>query len=223
VRHRWADTTPLDVRAAERIYAAGLRGTATPAQGRAFAAHMLFEMARMSRDDGLVMQIHPGVLRNHDAAIDARFGPDIGFDIPGPVDFVRGLQPMLQAFGRDPGFRCIVFTTDETTYSRELAPLAGVYPALRLGTPWWFLDSPLAMHRFREAVTESAGFYNTAGFVDDTRAFVSIPARHDVARRVDSAFLAELVATGVLTLDEAAETAIDLALTIPREAYARRS
>jgi glucuronate isomerase len=220
--HVTADTTPLDRADAERIYSAALSGAVEPAQAEAFAAHMLFEMARMSCDDGLVMQIHPGVLRNHDPAIHERFGPDKGFDIPLPVDFVRGLQPMLAAFGRDPGFRCVVFTIDETTYSRELAPLAGVYPAMRLGVPWWFLDSPLAMRRFREAVTETAGFYNTAGFVDDTRAFASIPARHDVARRVDSAFLAQLVAQGQLRLDEAVETAVDLTVTIPREAYAPR-
>jgi glucuronate isomerase len=220
--HVTADTTPLERVDAERIYAAALAGAVTPAEAEAFAAHMLFEMARMSRDDGLVMQIHPGVLRNHDPAVHERFGPDKGFDIPLPVDFVRGLRPMLSAFGIDPGFRCVVFTVDETTYSRELAPLAGAYPAMRLGVPWWFLDSPLAMRRFREAVTETAGFYNTAGFVDDTRAFASIPARHDVARRVDSGFLAQLVAEGQLRIDEAIETAVDLTVTIPREAYAPR-
>src|SRR5690606_19941786 len=176
--HTSADTTPLDRADAERIYAAALAGSVEPAAAEAFAAHMLFEMARMSRDDGLVMQIHPGVARNHHAGVHDAFGPDKGFDIPLPVDFTRGLQPMLSAFGTDPGFRCVVFTIDETTYSRELAPLAGVYPSMRLGVPWWFLDSPHAMRRFREAVTETAGFYNTAGFVDDTRAFASIPARH---------------------------------------------
>jgi glucuronate isomerase len=220
--HLSADTTPLQRVDAERIYAAALAGAVEPQEARAFAAHMLFEMARMSRDDGLVMQIHPGVLRNHDPAVHERFGPDKGFDIPLPVDFVGGLQPMLAAFGSDPGFRCVVFTTDETTYSRELAPLAGAYPGMRLGMPWWFLDSPLAMRRFREAVTETAGFYNTAGFVDDTRAFASIPARHDVARRVDSGYLAQLVAEGQLALEEAIETAVDLTTTIPREAYAPR-
>jgi len=220
--HLTADTTPLERADAERIYAAALAGSAEPAQAEAFAAHMLFEMARMSRDDGLVMQIHPGVLRNHDPAVHERFGPDTGFDIPQPVDFVRGLRPLLGAFGSDPGFRCVVFTVDETTYSRELAPLAGAYPAMRLGVPWWFLDSPLAMRRFREAVTETAGFYNTAGFVDDTRAFASIPARHDLARRIDSGFLAGLVAQGQLSLDEAVETAVDITTTIPREAYAPR-
>jgi len=221
--HLSADTTPLEDSAAERIYAAALVGSAGAAEARAFAAHMLFEMARMSRDDGLVMQIHPGVYRNHDGGVHRRFGPDQGFDIPLAVDFVHGLRPLLARFGRDPGFRCIVFTVDETTYARELAPLAGAYPALRVGMPWWFLDSPLAMRRFREEVTETAGFYNTSGFVDDTRAFAAIPARHDVARRVDSGFLAQLVASGVLPFDEALDTAIDLTVTIPRAAYAPRA
>ena len=220
--HTTADTTPLDRADAERIYAAALAGSVEPTAADAFAAHMLFEMARMSRDDGLVMQIHPGVLRNHHGGVHDAFGPDKGFDIPLPVDFTRGLQPMLDAFGTDPAFRCVVFTIDETSYSRELAPLAGVYPSMRLGVPWWFLDSPHAMRRFREAVTETAGFYNTAGFVDDTRAFASIPARHDLARRVDSGYLAQLVANGQLGRDEAIETAIDLFTTIPREAYAPR-
>ena len=217
--HATADTTPLDRADAERIYRSALSGLVSVVDAAAFASNMLFEMARMSADDGLVMQIHPGVLRGHDPQVDATFGPDVGFDIPLPVDFVRGLRPLLQAFGRDPHFHCVVFTIDETAYSRELAPLAGVYPAMRLGVPWWFLDAPHAMLRFREAITETAGFYNTAGFVDDTRAFTSIPARHDVARRVDAAYLAQQVAGGVLGLDEAIETAIDLTVTIPREAY----
>jgi glucuronate isomerase len=182
---------------------------------------MLYEMARMSNEDGQVLQLHPGVLRDHDAADRRAYGPDRGFDIPVGVDFTRGLRPLLEAFGRDPRLRLVVFTVDETTYSRELAPLAGVYPALRLGAPWWFLDSPEAMRRFRAAVTETAGFYNTAGFVDDTRAFASIPARHDLARRIDAGYLARLVAEGHLDLDEAVETAVDLALTLPRAAYAR--
>jgi glucuronate isomerase len=159
------------------------------------------------------------VLQGHDQQVAATFGPDVGFDIPLPTEFARGLRPLLQAFGRDPHFHLVVFTIDETTYSRELAPLAGVYPSMRLGVPWWFLDAPQAMLRFRAAVTETAGFYNTAGFVDDTRAFTSIPARHDVARRVDAAYLAQQVAGGVLDLDEAIETAVDLTVTIPREAY----
>ncbi|MDX6227758.1 MAG: glucuronate isomerase [Frankiales bacterium] len=220
--HPTADSQPLPAEDAARIYAAALAGEVTVQQAQAFSAHMLFEMARMSRDDGLVMQIHPGVYRNHSSAVQQDFGLDRGFDIPVPVDFVHGLRPLLNAFGHDAGFRCIVFTIDETAYSRELAPLAGAYPSLRLGAPWWFLDAPSAMRRFREAVTETAGFYNTSGFVDDTRAFCSIPARHDVARRVDSGYLAELVVRGQLGVDEATETAVDLAVSIPRTAYAPR-
>ena len=151
-----------------------------------------------------------------------RFGADKGFDIPVATEFTRGLRPLLEAFGHDPGFRLVVFTVDETTYSRELAPLAGAYPAVRLGAPWWFLDSPDGMRRFREAAIETAGFYNTSGFVDDSRAFLSIPARHDLARRVDAGHLARLVVEHRLEEDEAVETAIDLAYRIPKDVYARR-
>lgn len=217
--HETVDTTPLPDAEAARIYTAALVGLANPAEGRAFAAHMLFEMARMSTEDGLVMQLHPGVLRDHHRAVRSRFGPDRGFDIPVPVEFTRGLRPLLEAFGRDPALRLVVFTVDETAYSRELAPLAGVYPAMRLGAPWWFLDSPNGLRRFRAAVTETAGFYNTAGFVDDTRAFASIPARHDLARRIDAGYLAGLVAEHHLDLDEATQTAVDLAYTIPLTLY----
>jgi glucuronate isomerase len=220
--HLTADTTPLSPAQAQRIYAARRAGAVEAADADAFAAHMLFEMARMSVEDGLVLQLHPGVLRDHDTGVRTAYGADRGFDIPVPVDFVRGLRPLLDRFGRSPDFRMIVFTVDETTYSRELAPLAGVYPALKLGAPWWFLDSPEGMLRFRAAVTETAGFYNTTGFVDDTRAFASIPARHDLARRIDAAYLARLVAEGHLDLDEACETAVDLAYALPRAAYARR-
>lgn len=217
--HETAGTEPLPVAEAARIYAEARAGSVTAAQAAAFAGHMLYEMARMSCQDGLVMQLHPGVLRDHHRGVRAAYGPDRGFDIPIAVDFARGLRPLLEAFGRDPALRLIVFTVDETVYTRELAPLAGVYPALRLGAPWWFLDSPQGMKRFREAVTETAGFYNTAGFVDDTRAFASIPARHNLARRVDAAYLARLVAEGHLDLDEAIETAIDLTHTLPRAVY----
>jgi len=183
---------------------------------------MLFEMARMSTEDGLVMQIHPGVARGHSTAAAQTFGPDKGYDIPFAVEFTRNLRPMLDAFGHHPGFRVIVFTIDEDTYSRELAPLAGVYPAMRLGAPWWFIDSPEGMRRFRETATETAGFSNTSGFVDDTRGFCSIPARHDLARRIDAGYLARLVAEHRLDLDEAIDTAIDLTYRLPLLAYEAR-
>ena len=220
--HLTADTTPLSAADAQRIFAKALTGPVDAATGAAFAANMLFESARMSVEDGLVMQLHPGVQRDHCDQIFAAFGPDNGFDIPRQVDYTRGLQPLLNAFGLDPRFRIILFTTDENVYSRELAPIAGAYPSVRLGAPWWFLDSPGGMARFRELVTETAGFYNTSGFVDDTRAFASIPARHDLARRIDAGYLSKLVAEHRLTLDEATETAIDLAYTLPLAAYARR-
>ena len=148
----------------------------------------------MSLDDGLVMQLHPGAYRNHNAAVHTRFGRDVGGDIPTATDYVHALRPLLNRFGNDARFTLIVFTLDESSYSRELAPLAGHYPALRLGPAWWFHDSPEGMMRFRELTTETAGFYNTVGFNDDTRAFLSIPTRHDVARRVDCSYLARLVA-----------------------------
>ncbi|HEY0815230.1 MAG TPA: glucuronate isomerase [Pseudonocardia sp.] len=220
--HLTADTTPLPDAEAERIYAAALAGTVTADEAAAFAAHMLFQMAAMSCEDGLVMQLHPGVLRNHHSGVATAFGADKGFDIPVAVEFSRALRPVLEAFGRSASFRMILFTTDETTYSRELAPLAGAYPAVRLGAPWWFLDAPDAMRRFREAATETAGFYNTSGFVDDTRAFASIPARHDLARRIDAGHLARLVAEHRLDEGEAAETAVDLAYTLPKLAYRRQ-
>lgn len=218
--HVTAAAEPLSLDEARRIYLDASSDNVSWQAAQAFAGHMLFEMARMSCDDGLVMQIHPGVLRDHDAAIHASFGSDRGFDIPIAAEFTRALQPMLNAFGRDPNLRIVLFTVDESVYSRELAPLAGVYPSVRLGAPWWFLDSPDGMRRFRELVTETAGFYNTSGFVDDTRAFLSIPARHDLARRVDAGYLARLVVEHRLPEDEAVETAADLAYRLPRETYA---
>jgi len=221
--HLRADTTPLTREDASAIYADAQRGDVTDAGAEAFAAHMLFTMAGMSRDDGLVMQLHPGVMRDHDTSVHQKFGADKGFDIPVAAEFTRGLRPLLEEFGHDPDFRLVLFTVDETVYSRELAPLAGAYPSVRLGAPWWFLDSPDGMRRFRELATETAGFYNTSGFVDDTRAFVSIPARHDLSRRVDAGYLARLVTEHRLSEDEATETAIDLAYRIPKIAYARRA
>jgi glucuronate isomerase len=184
-----------------------------------FRAQMLTEMARMSVEDGLVLQIHPGAWRNHSPAMFATFGPDKGFDIPRRTDYVAALKPLLDRYGMEPKLRIILFTLDESTYARELAPLAGVYPALRLGPPWWFFDSPEGMMRFRELATETAGFYNTVGFNDDTRAFPSIPARHDVARRIDAAYLARLVTEHRLREEEAFEVARDLAYRLPKEAY----
>jgi len=220
--HSTADTTPLPDAEAARIYADAQQGSVTAAEVEAFAAHMLFQMAQMSCEDGLVMQIHPGVLRDHHDGIAETFGADKGFDIPVAVEYTRAVRPMLQAFGHSPSFRVILFTIDETVYSRELAPIAGAYPAVRLGAPWWFLDSPDGMRRFREAATETAGFYNTSGFVDDTRAFASIPARHDLSRRIDAGYLARLVAEHRLDESEATETAVDLAYTLPKLAYQRR-
>ena len=222
--HLLADTTPMDVSAARDLYAR-VRGGAVPSEAEvtAFAANMLFQMAEMSCEDGLVMQIHPGVLRDHHSGVARTHGLDKGHDIPVQTEFTRALRPMLDRFGTDPRFRIILFTVDETVYSRELAPLAGAYPSVRLGAPWWFLDSPEGMRRFREAATETAGFYNTSGFVDDTRAYASIPARHDLFRRVDAGHLARLVLEHRLDLTEAVETAVDLAYTLAKQSYQRRS
>ena len=220
--HLTPDTTPLPDSEAREIFRRALTGDVRPEATAAFAAHMLHQMAQMSRDDGLVMQLHPGVLRNHHGATFRASGADRGFDIPVATEYTRALRPLLEDFGRDPAFRIILFTVDETTYSRELAPLAGAYPSVRLGAPWWFLDSPDGMRRFRELATETAGFYNTSGFVDDTRAFASIPARHDLSRRIDAGYLARLVAEHRLSEDEAVETAVDLAYRLPKLAYERR-
>ena len=216
--HPSAATLDLPQAEAAALFARVLRG-AMAEDAEAFRAQMLTEMARMSLDDGLVMQIHPGSRRNHAPSVLAAFGRDKGFDIPGPTDYVAALKPLLDAVGMRPELTVIVFTLDETAYARELAPLAGAYPALRLGPAWWFHDSPEGMRRFRESVTETAGFHNTVGFNDDTRAFLSIPARHDMARRVDAAFLATLVATGRLDMDEAHEVAHDLAYRLAKAAY----
>jgi len=220
--HLLADTTPMDTSVARELYSRVLGGAeANEAEVAAFAANMLYQMAAMSCEDGLVMQIHPGVLRDHNSAIWRTYGSDKGYDIPIQTEFTRALRPMLDQFGTDPRFRVILFTVDETVYSRELAPIAGTYPSVRLGAPWWFLDSPEGMRRFRESAVETAGFYNTSGFVDDTRAFASIPARHDLFRRVDAGYLARLVLEHRLSLEEAVETAIDLTYNLPKESYMR--
>jgi glucuronate isomerase len=213
---RTADLSPLKARELfERVLAAKQQ----PGDAEAFRAQMLTEMAQMSCDDGMVMQLHAGAWRNHNEMLFNRFGRDKGGDFPTQTNFTAALKPLLDRFGSRRDFLLILFTLDESTYSRELAPLAGHYPCLKLGPPWWFHDAPEAMLRFRRQSTESAGFYNTVGFNDDTRAFFSIPARHDLARRIDCAYLAELVATHRLDEDEAGEVAVDLAYGLAKSAY----
>jgi len=217
--HPSAATADLSEAEAAVLFDRVRTGKADANERELFRAQMLTEMARMSVEDGLVLQIHPGAWRNHSPSMFAAFGADKGFDIPRRTDYVAALKPLLDRYGMEPKLRIILFTLDESTYARELAPLAGVYPALRLGPPWWFFDSPEGMMRFRELATETAGFYNTVGFNDDTRAFPSIPARHDVARRIDSAYLARLVTEHRLREEEAFEVARDLAYRLPKEAY----
>ena len=217
--HPTATTADLPPAEAEALFARVLTGRSTAAEAELFRGQMLTEMARMSVDDGLVMQIHSGVRRGHNSWMQRVFGPNQGDDITTRGEFVDALKPLLDRFGNEPGLTIILFTLDETTYARELAPLAGHYPALRLGPPWWFHDSPEGMWRYRQRVIETAGFANTVGFNDDTRAFPSIPARHDVARRVDCAFLARLVAEHRIDEDEAREVAVDLAYRLAKQAY----
>ncbi|RZM31424.1 MAG: glucuronate isomerase [Sphingomonas sp.] len=217
--HPTAATANLSDAESEALFAKVMRDDWTLADAELFRAQMLTEMARMSLDDGLVMQIHPGSVRNHNRWLHGAYGRDKGADIPGRTDYVHALKPLLDAFGNERDLSIILFTLDETSYARELAPLAGHYPCLKLGPAWWFHDSPEGMRRFREMTTESAGFYNTVGFNDDTRAFLSIPARHDVARRVDCGFLARLVAEGRLGDDDAQELAVDLTYNLVRKAY----
>jgi glucuronate isomerase len=217
--HPTARTENLSGAEAGALYDRALRGVASPGDAETFRGHMLLEFARMSIDDGLVMQLHPGAVRDHNTELFAAHGRDVGGDIPQATDYVHALRPLLDAYGTDPRLRVVLYTLDEYTFSRELAPLAGGYPALFLGAPWWFLDSPDGLRRYRDAVTETAGFYNTAGFVDDTRAFCSIPVRHDIARRSDAAYLASLVVQNRLPLDEAAETAADLAYHLPKRIF----
>jgi glucuronate isomerase len=217
--HATAQTSNLAPQEAQRLLDRALAGRITAAEAETFRGQILTEMARMSLDDGLVMQIHPGSYRNHNPHVLARFGRDKGADIPTRTDYVRALKPMLDLVGNERGLTVILFTLDETSYARELAPLAGHYPVLKLGPPWWFHDSPEGMLRFREQATETAGFYNTVGFNDDTRAFMSIPARHDVARRIDCRFLATLVMEHRIGEDEAFELAPGLAHDFAKAAY----
>lgn len=217
--HPSAHTVLLTSAEAARIFERGLRGAASAADAEAFRGHMLVEFARMSIEDGMVLQLHPGAVRNHNRSLHAVHGRDVGGDIPRATDYVHDLAPLLDAYGNDPRLRVVLYTLDEDVFTRELAPLAGGYAALYLGAPWWFLDSPDGLRRYRDAVTETAGFYNTAGFADDTRAFCSIPVRHEVARRADAAYLARLVAEDRLPFDEAAETIADLAYHLPKKVF----
>ena len=217
--HSSAATFDLPSSECEALLKKALAGEMTAGEAERFRGQMLTEMARMSIEDGLVMQIHPGSCRNHNRAVFRGFGRDTGADIPMRTDYVHDLKPLLDRFGNDPRLSIILFTLDETAYSRELAPLAGHYPVLKLGPAWWFYDSPEGMRYYRERVTETAGFYNTVGFNDDTRAFPSIPARHDVARRLDCAFLARLAAEHRLEEEDAREIAVDLAYRLAKKAY----
>jgi glucuronate isomerase len=217
--HPTARTANLERSECKQLFKRCLRGEAGTGQRELFRAQMLTEMAAMSLEDGLVMQIHPGAWRNHNPLLLAQYGRDVGADIPTRTGFVEELKPLLDRFGNEGDLTVILFTLDESVYSRELAPLAGHYPALLLGPPWWFHDSPEGMLRYRRCITETAGFYNTAGFNDDTRAFLSIPARHDVARRVDARFLARLVSDHRITEDDAGELARELAYGLARRAY----
>ena len=212
-------TTDLEESEAAALYRGAVAGTLTPGEARVFSGHMLLQMARMSVRDGLVMTVHPGVHRNHSGRTFDRFGPDTGHDIPIATEYTGNLRPLLDRFGLEKDFHLILFSVDETTFSREIAPLAGFYPSVYVGAPWWFLDAPDAIQRFRSAVTETAGFYRGSGFIDDTRAFLSIPARHDTARRLDAAFLARLVREGRATTAQAERIIVDLVDSIPRKAF----
>jgi len=214
-----ADTTRLEDDEAASLFAKALVDIVSEGDARRFEAHMLNEFARMSVDDGLVMQLHVGSLRNHDRPLAERFGPDIGADIPVATDWTRGLRPLLEAYGDDPGFGLVVFTLDESTYSRELAPLAGHYPAMSLGCPWWFHDSPAGIDRFLDRVVESAGIANLAGFVDDARALTALPARHDLWRRRTCGWLARKAEAGFVGEDDAFRIARELAVGLARRAY----
>ena len=217
--HRDARVEPISDAEAERLYRLAREGRITSAEADTLRRNFMFAQARMAADDGLVMTMHPAVFRNHHPGSFERYGADVGCDIPMQVEFTNAVQPMLAAFGTSPYFQVVFFTMDETVYSRELAPLAGFYPSVYIGVPWWFIDAPEAMARFRGAVTESAGFGRTSGFIDDTRAYLSIPARHDLARRIDSGYLAKLVGEHRLTIDEALETATELVVGNPRKAF----
>jgi glucuronate isomerase len=217
--HADANAVPLGQAEAERIYRSARAGEVSEPEATAFRRHMMFEMARMSCDDGLVMTLHPGVRRNHHSETLARYGPDTGHDIPIPVEYTDSLRPLLNRFGTHPGFHLVLFTVDPDVFAREVGPLAGFYPSVYAGAPWWFLDNPALIRRFQETVTEIAGFSRLSGFIDDTRAFCSIPARHDMSRRLDAGFLAGLVAQHRLDEDEALETITTLVVDQPRKVF----
>jgi glucuronate isomerase len=211
-----AELTPAET---EAIFQHALRGQASAADDVRFTAHMLMEMARMSIEDGLVMQLHPGSLRNHNENVFRRFGLDKGCDIPVQTEYTRNLLPLLNKYGNDSRLTLVLFTLDGTAYSRELAPLAGHYPALRLGPPWWFHDSLNGMARYFDQVMDTAGLYNTAGFNDDTRAFCSIPARHDLWRRASANWVAGLVMRYIVDMDDACEMMTALAVGLAKRSY----
>ncbi|MFP5416315.1 MAG: glucuronate isomerase [Actinomycetes bacterium] len=217
--HPDLDTTPLERADAERLYAKARAGEISPDEGTALRRTMMFEQMRMASEDGLVMTVHPAVVRNHHQGTFEKFGADVGGDIPMAIEVVRALQPGLNAFGTHPNFRIILFGMDETVYSREVGPLAGFDPSVYVGPPWWFIDAPDAIKRWRKAVSEYGTFYKTTGFIDDTRAFMSIPARHDLSRRCDVSHLAELVVEGRLEIDEAEEVAHAFVVDLPRKAF----
>ncbi len=214
-----AYTEVLSPRQAETIFRRALGGKATAEDATRFTGHMMTEMARMSIEDGLVMQLHVGSFRNHNPLVYDRFGTDMGADIPTSGEFTRNLRPLLTMYGNEPRLTLVLFNLDESTYSRELAPLAGHYPALRLGPPWWFFDSVNGMERFRALVHETAGLANTVGFNDDTRAYPSIPARHDLSRRVDANWIAGLVVRGMVDMEDALEMIQDTAYRLAKKAY----
>ncbi|GAB3946840.1 glucuronate isomerase [Corynebacterium tapiri] len=213
------DSTPLSDAEAQRLLDKGMRGEATFEEALAFEANMTYRFAEMSQDDGLVMTLHPGVYRNHSASAFERFGADVGADIPFQLDYTRGLQPLLSAFGENPDFHFVMFTIDETVFSREIAPLAGYYPAAYAGAPWWFIDEIDAMNRFRQYTTGTTGFSRYSGFIDDTRAYCSIPVRHNTSRRVEAAYLARLVAEHRISEDRAAEAIVELIDASPRKVF----
>ena len=214
-----AGCEPLPFAEAERIHRAARDGEVTVAEADAYRRHMLYQLAAMSAEDGLVMQLHAGILRNHHTPSFQSFGPDRGHDLPLPTEFTRSLRPILRDFGLNPTFRIVLFTTDETAFSRDIAPLAGFYPSVYAGAPWWFLDSPAGIARYRDAITDSAGYTKTSGFIDDTRAFCSIQARHDMARRADATHLATHVATSQLGIEEARAIAARIVGEIPRATF----